>query len=58
MWVGRLGVVHEDIEAGVKPGELAWELEVDVVSKSASLQDSEQYRSFSACTCFSQATQY
>jgi hypothetical protein len=41
--VGLLGAVQDEREAGVKPGELACELDVEaVVSKSASLQDSEQ----------------
>lgn len=42
---------------GAKPGELAWELGVELSSWSASLQDSEQYAAPSDCTCLSQARQ-
>ena len=39
---GCLAGVAHGYAGGVRPGELAWELGVDVRSSSVSLQDSEQ----------------
>lgn len=51
------GVVH-GYDGGVRPGELACELGVDVRSSSVSLQASEQYAAAaSVSTCLSQARQ-